>query len=102
MRTYSEACDGFSAAALERRILAGSLANGLNACVECCDRWADNADRVALDWFGTQGERERITFRALRADSARFANLLTDYGIRPGDVVAGLLPRVPELLTAIP
>jgi acetyl-CoA synthetase len=56
---------------------------------------------VALEWFGAHGEHESITFGTFRADAARFANLLTARGIGPGDVVAGLLPRIPELLTVI-
>ena len=47
MRDYQEARDSFSIAALESRILQGSLTDGLNACVECCDRWAADG-RVAL------------------------------------------------------
>jgi acetyl-CoA synthetase len=99
MRTYRDAYDGFSLEALERRVLHGSLA-GLNACAECCDRWAGDG-RVALDWYGAQGERQQVTFAALQDDAARFANLLTQRGIRPGDVVAGLMPRIPELLTVV-
>ena len=58
-------------------------------------------NRVALEWFGAHGERESITFGTFRADAARFANLLSAQEIGPGDVVAGLLPRIPELLTVI-
>ncbi len=89
-----------STEALERRILQGSLERGLNACHECCDRWA-TGDRIALEWFGIGGERESITFASLRDSAARFANWLALQGIGPGDVVAGLLPRIPELLTVL-
>ena len=57
--------------------------------------------RVALDWVGWDFARERISFATLRDDAARFANLLRLHGIGPGDVVAGLLPKVPELLVVI-
>ena len=40
MRDYADTIRHFSAAALERSVLQGSLSSGLNACVECCDRWA--------------------------------------------------------------
>jgi acetyl-CoA synthetase len=86
MRSYRDAYDNFSLTALERRILQGSLTDGLNACIECCDRWASD-DRIALKWFGARGDRATITFASLRTDAARFANLLTRQGIRPGDVV---------------
>jgi acetyl-CoA synthetase len=100
MRDYGTAYRSFSLAALELQILQGSLADGVNACVECCDRWVENG-QVALDWFGRDFSRESATFRELRQSSARFANLLRDRGIGRGDVVAALLPRIPELLTII-
>jgi acetyl-CoA synthetase len=42
MRDYREVYDNLSAAALERQLLHGTLAGGLNACIECCDRWAES------------------------------------------------------------
>jgi acetyl-CoA synthetase len=100
MRDYADTIRHFSAAALERSVLQGSLSSGLNACVECCDRWAAEG-AVALEWYGAQGERRTVTFAQLRDDSARFANLLRSRGIGAGDVVAGLLPRIPDLLTVV-
>ncbi len=98
MRDYAEAVRNFSFEALERRTLSGSLAGGVNACVECCDRWARNG-AVALEWYGAQGERRTVTFEEMRDDAARFAHYLKSRGVGPGDVVAGLLPRIPELFT---
>lgn len=100
MRDYAEAVRNFSAAALERQVLQGSLASGVNASVECCDRWASDG-RIALEWYGAGGERETVTFAQMRDDSARFANLLKNRGIGAGDVVAGLLPRIPDLFTVV-
>jgi acetyl-CoA synthetase len=97
MRDYAQAIAEFSVEAVEKRVLAGSLQNGLNACIECCDRWAAD-DRIALDWFGLDGARKTVSFAALQRDAARFANYLAAAGVKPGDVVAGLLPRIPELL----
>ena len=100
MRDYFEAVKNFSAAELEKKVLQGSLAAGLNACVECCDRWAKDG-KVALEWYGASGERKTVTFEQMRDDSARFANYLKSRGIGAGDVVAGLLPRIPDLFTVI-
>lgn len=76
--------------------------SGLNACVECCDQHlAKGADRVALEWVGRDGGHETVTFGELRERAARFANVLRAQGVLPGDRVAGLLPRVPDLLTVI-
>jgi acetyl-CoA synthetase len=100
MRDYFETVKNFSAADLERRILAGSLDGGVNACVECCDRWAKDG-AIALVWYGANGERTTVTFKEMRDNAGRFANFLQSQGIGRGDVVAGLLPRVPDLFTVI-
>jgi acetyl-CoA synthetase len=100
MRDYETAYRGFSLAELEQDVLHGSFADGVNACIECCDRWAAD-DRVALDWFGRDFSQEILTFRDLQSASARFANLLRSKGIGRGDVVGALLPRIPELLVVV-
>ena len=96
---YARAYRDFSRDTLAREMLHGSL-DQLNAAVECCDRWAQG-DRVALEWFGLAGARETVTYEALRGRAARFANVLRARGIGRGDVVAGLLPRIPDLLTVV-
>ncbi len=80
-------------------MLSGDLATGLNVCVECCDRHADG-DRVALYWEGVAGDSSVHTFADFRNDAARFANFLNAQGIGPGDRVAVMLPRIPELMVA--
>jgi acetyl-CoA synthetase len=82
------------------RSLAGDLDNGVNACIECCDRWA-TGDRIALYSESQDGRSNAYSFAQLLGFAARFARLLTRAGVRPGDVVAGLLPRIPELLITI-
>ena len=79
---------------------AGDLTSSVNACVECCDRHVGE-NRVALEWAGASGERTTFTFEDLRDRSAQVANLLVKHGVEPGDRVAGLLPRVPDLVTLI-
>jgi len=76
----------------------GSFASGLNACVECCDRWVVPG-RVALNWERQDGSRGEVSFGELKRQSARFANVLTRFGVKAGDVVTVMLPRGPELLT---
>lgn len=77
--------------------LEGDIMGKVNACVECCDRHCGD-NRLALRFIGADGRLETFTFEDLRAMSARVANLLQVQGIVAGDVVAGLLPRVPELI----
>jgi acetyl-CoA synthetase len=89
-----------SVASAERDLLRGRLASGLNAAIECCDRWAED-NRIVLEWVGRDMQRETVTYASLKADSERFANLLRRRGIGKGDIVAGLLPRIPELLAVV-
>lgn len=79
--------------------LSGDLSY-LNAAVECCDRHCGD-DRVALRFVNTEGDVREVTFEQLREMSSRFANVLSGAGVGPGDVVAALLPRTPELLVTI-
>ena len=94
---YQAAYDAFRMDDVEAEFH-GSIADGINACVECCDRWAEPG-RVALRWERQDGAKGEVTFAQLRDESARFANLLARRGVKPGDVVAVMLPRGPELLT---
>ncbi|MDA0230150.1 MAG: AMP-binding protein [Proteobacteria bacterium] len=77
-------------------LLSGDLETGLNVCVECCDRWAES-DSIALYWEGADGSSSTHSFAELQEGAARFANLLTAQGVRPGDHVACMLPRIPDL-----
>jgi acetyl-CoA synthetase len=100
MRDYLDACRSLSVPELAREVLDGSLDGGISAAVECCDRWALNG-RVALYWTGKDFAEKTVTFETLREQSSRFANLLRARGIGQGDVVASLLPRIPELLVVM-
>ena len=64
------------------------------------DRHAGN-ERVALICVGPDGSERRLTYRELSEASNRFANLLQRLGVEPGDRVAGLMPRGPEVIIAI-
>ena len=80
--------------------LRGDLETGLNACVECCDRHA-GAGRVALRCLSADEVLTEYTFEDLQGLSARAANVFAAQGIRPGDVIAGLLPRRVELVATV-
>jgi acetyl-CoA synthetase len=99
MRDYSTAAQAFDLDQALASVLSGR-ADALNACIECCDRHADSG-RVALYWEGRDGASATWTFAQLQQASARFANFLHSRGVRPGDCVAGMLPRTPELLITI-
>jgi acetyl-CoA synthetase len=100
MRGYHEAHASFSLDGFASEILSAPLDAELNGYVVCCARWAAG-DRVALRWMGADGQRRNVTYREFDAESARFANVLKARDVGPGDVVAGMLPRIPELLVAV-
>ncbi|APY15930.1 AMP-binding protein [Brucella sp. 10RB9214] len=81
-------------------LLAGNPDTGINACIECCDRYTGE-NRVALRAISIDNTLTELTFEDLRDMSARVGNMLADAGISAGDVVAGLLPRTPELVATI-
>ncbi|QEY71034.1 acyl-CoA synthetase [Pseudomonas denitrificans (nom. rej.)] len=99
MRSHTAATAEFDYRATADAVLAGNL-DALNACVECCDRHAIPG-RVALFWEGKDGDSASYTFTQLKELSGRFASFLHGLGVRPGDVVSGMLPRTPELLIAV-
>src|SRR5437868_14774927 len=61
------------------------------------DRHA-GGERIALICVGSDGTEHRVTYRELSEASNRFANLLRRQGVEPGDRVAGLMPRGPEVV----
>ena len=76
---------------------------GMNIAHEAVDRHARGAagEHVAILWIGKSDERREITYRALREDTNRFANVLRSLGLGRGDRVFTLLGRVPELYIAV-
>ncbi|MBP2231103.1 acyl-coenzyme A synthetase/AMP-(fatty) acid ligase [Azospirillum agricola] len=67
-----------------------------------CDRHVRAADgaRAALLHESVAGQTTELSFARLARDSARFATVLAGMGVGPGDRVAVLLPKGPELLIA--
>ncbi|EMA47037.1 acyl-CoA synthetase [Halococcus saccharolyticus] len=73
----------------------------LNVGHEVCDRHADDTGRTALQYAGTDGERETVTFDELTERSNRFANMLEEHGIERGDRVFTYMPRIPAHYVAL-
>ena len=101
MPDYDAACRSFdwkNAAAL----LDGLPDGHLNIAHEAIDRHvaAGHGGQIALRWIAKSGERTDYTYAELARQVNRFANVLRDRGLQPGDKVYGLLGRVPELYIA--
>ncbi len=75
------------------------LGGRLNACYNCVDRHLEErGDKAAIIWAKDEpGEYETITYRDLKHNVARVANVLRYHGVRKGDRVCLYMPMIPEL-----
>ncbi len=75
----------------------------LNASVNCVDRHVRNGRRnkAALIWEGEPGDRRTYTYFDVQREVCKFANVLKNFGVKKGDVVALYMPLVPELAFAM-
>ncbi|KMP12576.1 acetyl-CoA synthetase [Candidatus Nitromaritima sp. SCGC AAA799-C22] len=74
-----------------------------NITVNCIDRHLETrGDQTAILWEGNEpGENRTLTYRELRGEVCRFANVLLKYGVKKGDRVSIYMPMVPELAIAM-
>ena len=79
------------------------LGGRLNACYNCVDRHLEQrGDKTAIIWAADEaGEYTRISYRELKREVCRFANVLTAHGVRRGDRVCIYLPMIPQLAYAM-
>ena len=72
----------------------------LNACFNCVDRHVPTrGDRTAIIWAADEpGAYRHISYRELKHEVCRVANVLIAHGVRKGDRVCVYLPMVPELV----
>ena len=75
----------------------------LNVSANCIDRHlATRADQTAILWQSDDPEVcDRITYRRLHAEVAKFANVLISLGVTRGDRVVLYLPMIPEAAYAM-
>ncbi len=72
-----------------------------NFASDVVDRWAGDPARLAIWRVDGDGGEERVTFAALAENSRRFAGALAGLGVRKGEPVLLLLPRVTAWWEAI-
>lgn len=65
------------------------------------DAQAARRDKPALIWCNAQGQERRFNFSDIRRISNQYANLLARHGLKKGDRVIVMLPRIPEWQLAI-
>jgi acetyl-CoA synthetase len=75
----------------------------LNAAFNCIDRHLPNhGDRTAIIWAKDEpGEYEHISYRHLKHQVCKLANVLKSKGVRKGDRVCIYMPMIPELAYAM-
>src|SRR4030095_7016856 len=71
----------------------------LNASYNCVDRHLpERGDQTAILWVKDEpGEYEHITYRDLKHNVCRIANVLHAHGVKKGDRVCLYMPMIPEL-----
>lgn len=75
--------------------------HNFNIAHECCDRWADDPNRIAIYWEDEEGHTDIWTYRRLKEESNRLANAFRSLGVKKGDRVAGLLGKDMELILTV-
>jgi acetyl-CoA synthetase len=75
----------------------------INISYNCIDRHIETPRRnkAALIWEGEPGDRRTLTYWDLYVEVQKFANVLTNLGVRRGDRVAIYMPLVPEAAIAM-
>jgi acetyl-CoA synthetase/medium-chain acyl-CoA synthetase len=85
----------------ERQSFGLNVPEDFNWAYDVVDRWADDPNHLAMLWVGPQGEERRLTFAAFRQRSNQVANALEQLGVRRGDRVFLMMPRLVEWWEAI-
>ena len=67
-----------------------------NFGLDVVDRWAEDPSQLAMLWVDDAGQSARYTFADMRRESNRFASVLQGLGVRQGDGVMLVLPRLPQ------
>jgi acetyl-CoA synthetase len=75
----------------------------LNACFNCVDRHLDaRGDQTAIIWAADEpGHYRHISYRELKHEVCRLANVLLAHGVRKGDRVCIYMPMIPETAYAM-
>src|SRR6266702_3215015 len=80
----------------ERRSFQLDVPEYFNFATDVIGKWASNSTKPAMLWVGQHGEERGLTFAYFAERSNRAANAFSKLGIKKGDRVLVMLPRVPE------
>ena len=79
------------------------LGGRLNACFNCVDRHVESrGEQTAILWAGDEpGTYRHVSYRELKHEVCRLANVLLAHGVRKGDRVCIYMPMIPETAYAM-
>ena len=80
----------------ERRNFHLEVPEYFNFATDVMGKWASDPNKLAMLWVGQNGEVSQLTFAHFAEYSSRAANAFADMGIKKGDRVLVMLPRLPE------
>ena len=60
------------------------------------DKWANDSEKVAMLWIDDQGNEKNITYAQFSEQSKKLSIFFKKSGLKKGDVVVVILPRIPE------
>lgn len=67
-----------------------------NFARDVLDRWAEDPEKLGMWWIDDYGNEAKKTFRELCGDSRKICSMLAGQGVKKGDVVIVILPRLIE------
>ena len=75
----------------------------LNVCYNCVDRHAETQpNEIAVIWEGDDTSKNKTyTYKQLKSEVSKFANVLKKLGVQKGDVVSIYLTMIPEVAFAM-
>ena len=75
----------------------------LNVCYNCVDRYAETQpEEIAIIWEGDEtSQNKTYTYKELKSEISRLANVLRKLGVKKGDVVTIYLTMIPEVAFAM-
>ena len=75
----------------------------LNVCYNCVDRHAETQpEEIAIIWEGDEtSQNKTYTYKELKSEISKFANVLKKLGVKKGDVVTIYLTMIPEVAFAM-
>lgn len=99
--SYEQRLEGFDWE-LAKDVLSWKESELLNIGAICSDRVCANgkAEKPALIWENSKGDRRTYTFGDLSKHSNAFAAFLSDLGLEPGDRVCLFMDKIPSLYFA--